>query len=46
MLDELEVNLTAIKPDVLASFMDIYGDQKNSKEVDLSKELDRYLKKF
>ena len=27
VLDELEPNLTGIKPDVLASFMDLYEDQ-------------------
>ena len=49
----MENNLTGIKPDVLDSFLDIYGDkvqnqimQKGSKEVDLSRELDRYLEKY
>lgn len=49
----MENNLTGIKPDVLDSFLDVYGDkvqnlviQKGSKEIDLSRELDRYLEKY
>jgi hypothetical protein len=45
VLDELEPNLTSIKPDVLASFLASNASKADNNEMNLSEALDQYLEK-